>query len=99
MPRPPYCTSFPMSSMSAHAITTGPLPRMNPPVGAELVIHGSDLRYRWAVVLGHDRRRGPATDVSDLPPARGLARPAGPSSGFEERGDSGAAARGRGAPS
>ena len=67
--------------MSAHAITTGPLPRMNPPVGAELVIHGSDLRYRWAVVLGHDRRRGPATDVSDLPPARGLARPAGPSSG------------------
>jgi hypothetical protein len=24
-------------------------------VGAELVIHGGDLRYRWAVVIRHDR--------------------------------------------
>jgi len=26
------------------------------PVGAELVIHGGDLRRRWAVAVGHDRR-------------------------------------------
>jgi hypothetical protein len=25
-------------------------------VGAELAIHGGDLRHRWAVVVGHDRR-------------------------------------------
>jgi hypothetical protein len=26
------------------------------PVGAELVIHGRDLRYRWTVTVGHDHR-------------------------------------------
>jgi hypothetical protein len=25
-------------------------------VGAELLIHGGDLRHRWTVVVGHDRR-------------------------------------------
>jgi hypothetical protein len=25
------------------------------PVGAELVIHGGDLRHRWTVTIGHDR--------------------------------------------
>jgi hypothetical protein len=24
-------------------------------VGAELVIHGGDLRHRWTVTIGHDR--------------------------------------------
>jgi hypothetical protein len=26
------------------------------PVGAELAIHGGDLRHRWTVVVRHDRR-------------------------------------------
>jgi hypothetical protein len=26
------------------------------PVGAELAIHGGDLRHHWTVVVGHDRR-------------------------------------------
>jgi hypothetical protein len=30
--------------------------RDEPPVGAELVIHGGGLRHRWPVVVGHDRR-------------------------------------------
>jgi hypothetical protein len=25
-------------------------------VGAELAIHGGDLRHRWTVAVGHDRR-------------------------------------------
>jgi hypothetical protein len=25
-------------------------------VGAELVVHSGDLRHRWTVIVGHDRR-------------------------------------------
>lgn len=57
------------------------------PVGAELVIHGGDLRYRWQRPSGMIAGRGYATDVSGLLPVRGLARPAGPELRIEEHGD------------
>jgi hypothetical protein len=43
-------------------------------VGAEQVIHGSDLRHRWTVVVGMIANRGGTTALSDLPAAYGLAR-------------------------
>jgi predicted esterase len=45
-------------------------------VGAELVIDSGDLRHRWAVVVGHDRRSWRTTAVSDLGqvPRRGVSR-------------------------
>jgi hypothetical protein len=61
-------------------------------VGAEQVIHGSDLRHRWTVVVGMIANRGGTTALSDLPAAYGLARVAGLELHVEECGDPGASA-------
>jgi hypothetical protein len=39
-------------SLTARGLTTGEIAA----VGAELVIHGGDLRHHWPVAVGHDRR-------------------------------------------
>jgi hypothetical protein len=38
------------------SVDLDPRPRKNLPVGAEQVIHSSDLQHRWRMVVGHDRR-------------------------------------------
>jgi hypothetical protein len=63
------------------------------PVGAELFIHGGDLRIRtrWrsGVIVG----RGGTTVVSDLPTGHGLARTVGSQRRIEKCGDPRAASR------
>jgi hypothetical protein len=70
-------------------VASGCTPRRCAPVGANLVIHGADLRHQGRQAFGVIAGCGNATAVSGLPAAHGLARIAGPQLPIEERGDPG----------